>query len=457
MQQTEGTPQTWSSRAVFILAAVGAAVGLGNIWKFPYTVGISGGGAFVLIYVLAIVTVAVPIVMAELLIGRRGRQSPVGSIRTLAAQASASTRWRWVGWINITAVFLILTFYSVIGGWALAYIPKLASGLFTGRSAEQVNAEFDALLSAPVTMAIWHGLFIAFTVWIVSMGLEKGIERAVKFLMPALFAMLLLMMGYAAYAGDLVEATRFLFAVDFAKIDANVVLMAIGQAFFSVSVAMGLMIVYGAYMRPVESIPSSAMIIAGADTLVALMAGLAIFPLVFANGLDPAEGPGLIFVTLPIAFGQMPAGTVFGTVFFVLLVFAALTSSIAILEAVISWAIERHSAKRTALALEAGFAAWLVGLATVFSFNIWSGVHPLSATARFHESTIFDLVDYLASNILFPLGGVLIAVFTGWVMTREDTRDELGLDDSVVYRGWRFLIRYVAPIGVGAVLVANLV
>lgn len=456
MQPSE-VPHTWSSRFVFILAAVGAAVGLGNIWKFPYTAGISGGGAFVLIYIVAIVAVAVPIVMAELLIGRRGRRSPVTSIRKLAERARANPAWRFVGWLNITAVFLILTFYSVIAGWALAYAPKVVSGLFVGASADRVDAEFQALLASPAEMVVWHGVFLAMTVAIVSLGLESGIERAVKILMPALFAMLLVLMGYAGVAGDLAEASRFLFAVDFSKIDSNVVLMAIGQAFFSVSVAMGLMITYGAYMRPAQSIPVAAVVIAAADTLVALMAGLAIFPLVFANGLDPAEGPGLIFVTLPIAFGNMPAGTVFGTIFFVLLIFAALTSSIAILEAVISPAVERAGSKRWLLALEAGVAAWVVGLATVFSFNLWDEVRPLGAWQRFANSTIFDVIDYLASNIMLPLGGVLIAIFAGWTMSRSDTRDELGLEDNRVYRSWRFLIRYVAPVGVGAVLVANLI
>ncbi len=455
MLNKEHHPQLWSSRTVFLLAAIGAAVGLGNIWKFPYTTGVSGGGAFVIVYILAIFFIAIPIVMAELMIGRRGRRSPVTNFRILAGHAAASPLWRLVGWLNITAVFLILSFYSVIAGWALAYIPKVAGGTFSGADNGLVAAEFNALLAAPIELSLWHGLFMAITVAIVSMGLEKGIERAVKWLMPTLFVMLVILIGYGAVAGDFDRALEFLFAVDFSKIDANVVLMAIGQAFFSVSVAMGLLITYGAYMRAEEYITTSAIVIACADTLVAIMAGLAIFPLVFANGLDPAGGPGLIFVTLPIAFGHMPGGILFGTLFFVLLFFAALTSSIAIMETVISWAVENRPEQRRLITSLAGLAAWLIGLVTVLSFNVWGDFHPLQMFKLFQDKTLFDLIDYMASNVMLPLGGILIALFCGWVMAREDAREELRLMDGRIYFLWRFLIRFVVPLGVAAVLVVN--
>ena len=438
------------------MAAIGAAVGLGNVWKFPYTAGVSGGGAFVLIYIVSIAAVAAPIVMAELLIGRRGRRSPVNSFRELASKAGASTGWRWVGVINVTAVFLILTFYSVIAGWALAYVPKVVSGAFSGMGSEAVGQEFDELLASPLSMILWHGMFMILTVAIVARGVAGGIEKAVKFLMPSLFAMLLVLVGYAAVAGDFGAAVDFMFSVDFSKINAEVVLAAIGQAFFSVSVAMGLMIAYGAYLPETVRIPRASFIIAGADTLVALLAGLAIFPLVFANGLDPAEGPGLIFVTLPIAFGSMPAGSLFGTIFFLLLIFAALTSSIAIMEPIVSWADEETAMARGPSAILVGAAAWLIGLVTVFSFNVWSGIHPLSAFKTFEGKTIFDLIDYLTSNIMLPLGGILIAVFAGWILSRSDTMDELGLSDGLAYRAWQFGMRFLAPVLVAAVLVFNL-
>ncbi|HUG99460.1 MAG TPA: sodium-dependent transporter [Gammaproteobacteria bacterium] len=456
MQQgNAGAHEGWSSRIVFLMAAVGAAVGLGNLWKFPYTAGVSGGAAFVLVYLLAVGAVAVPIVIAELLIGRRGRMSPPNSFIALAREAGASPGWRFVGWMNLLAVFLILSFYSVIAGWALAYVPKLALGHFSGASAEQVAAEFGTLLGSPGLLAALHALFMALTVGIVAVGLKRGIERAVRFLMPALLLMLVSLVLYAAVAGDLPRTIAFLFQADFSKITAPVVLQAIGQAFFSVSVAMGLLITYGAYLDRETNIGQSAVFIAGADTAVALLSGLAIFPLVFANGLDPAEGPGLIFVTLPIAFGQMPAGALFGALFFMLVLVSALTSSIAILEPIVSWAEEHDWMRRGPATIIAGIAAWVVGLATVFSFNLWAGWFPLGRFERFRESTAFDLIDYLTSNLLLPLGGMLIAVFVGWVLTAETTREELGMPDSPLFRAWRFLLRYLAPLAVGWVLVAN--
>jgi NSS family neurotransmitter:Na+ symporter len=451
------TQENWSSRMVFLMAAIGAAVGLGNLWKFPYTAGVSGGAAFVIVYIGAIIVVAIPIVMAELLIGRRGRMNPVNSFRVLAEKAGAGRIWGWVGGINILAVFLILSFYSVIAGWALAYIPKVATGVFTGHSSDAVAAEFSNLLASPAQMAFWHAVFIGLTVYIVSQGIQKGIERAVKLLMPALFVLLLLLVGYAAVAGDFAAALVFLFQADFSKIDANVILSAVGQAFFSVSVAMGLLISYGSYLDKEINIARAAVIIASVDTLVALLAGLAIFPLVFANGLDAAEGPGLLFVTLPIAFGNMPAGALFGTAFFVLILVSALTSSIAVLEPIVAWADEHKGMKRSLATRLVGIAAWIVGLATVFSFNLWGEVHPLGAFETFKDKTVFDLLDYLTTNIMLPLGGLLIAIFAGWIMSKESTMDELGLSKGPVFNAWRFLVRFVCPLAVGAILLANLV
>jgi len=457
MQQgAQGTHEGWSSRLVFLMAAVGAAVGLGNLWKFPYTAGVNGGAAFVLVYLVAVAAVAVPVVVAELLIGRRGRMSPPNSFLALAREAGANPAWRFVGWMNLLAVFLILSFYSVIAGWALAYVPKLALGHFRAASADQVAAEFAALLGSPGTLALLHALFMALTVSIVAVGLKRGIERAVRLLMPTLLLMLIALVLYAAIEGDMARTVRFLFQADFSKIDSDVVLQAIGQAFFSVSVAMGLLITYGAYLDRETRIGSSALYIAGADTFVALMSGLAIFPLVFANALDPAEGPGLIFVTLPIAFGQMPAGALFGALFFLLVLVSALTSSIAILEPVVSWAEEHDWMKRGPAAIAAGVLAWVVGLATVFSFNLWAGWFPLGRFERFRDSTVFDLIDYFTSNLLLPLGGVLIAVFVGWVLSAETTRQEVGVHDGRGFRVWRFALRYIAPLGVGWVLFANL-
>ncbi len=329
--------EQWSSRAGFILAAVGAAVGLGNIWKFPYVAGTNGGGAFVIVYLLAVVLVGIPILMAELMLGRRGHKSPPTAMLVNAVQEGRSRWWSGVGWIGTIVGFIILSFYSVIGGWVLEYFFISITDGFTGITSTSSQALFNQLLTSPLRLTLWFSVFLGITAFIVSVGLQKGIERVSGILMPALFIMLLVLVIYSAFFGDFMAGLKFLFDVDFSKINANVMLIATGQAFFSIGVSMGLMMAYGAYLPQDVSIPRTAIIIVGADTLVALMAGLAIFPLVFGNGLTPAEGPGLIFVTLPIAFGNIAAGSFFAAVFFLLLLFAAVTSSIGILEPAVAW------------------------------------------------------------------------------------------------------------------------
>jgi NSS family neurotransmitter:Na+ symporter len=292
MALSGGSDHTWSSGTTFILAAVGAAVGLGNIWKFPYVVGVSGGGAFVLVYVLCVALIAIPILIGELLIGRLGGKSPPVAMTDVAVDSGRSNLWAVVGWMGMITGYLIATFYSVIAGWTLAYIFKAAMG-FGGASAGEVAGQFDELLAAPGTLTAWHTVFLFCTLFIVARGLQGGIEKAVKFLMPSLFVMLLVMIGYAAVAGDLGAGLSFLFSTDFSKIDGPAILSAIGQAFFSIGVAMGLMMAYGSYVPKTVSLTRASVIIAVADTLVAILAGLMIFPIVFKNGLDPAEGPGL--------------------------------------------------------------------------------------------------------------------------------------------------------------------
>ena len=328
MAQASGN--TWSSGFTFILAAIGAAVGLGNIWKFPYVVGVSGGGAFVLVYLGCVLFIAVPILITELWIGRAGGSSPPIAMSNVARQGGLHPgRWSLVGYMAMLVGYLIATYYCVIAGWTLSYIFKAGSG-FGHAEPAAVARQFDDLLANPEALVAWHTVFMAIALFIVGRGLKDGIEKVVTVLMPALFAMLLLMIGYAAVEGDFGAAVSFLFSTDFSKIDSATVLVAIGQAFFSISVAMGLLMTYGSYVPKNVSLTKSALIIAGADTLVAILAGLMIFPLVFGNDLDPGSGPGLIFQTLPTAFADMPGGRVFGVVFFVLLAFAAVTSLIAL-------------------------------------------------------------------------------------------------------------------------------
>lgn len=454
--QRVSTHEGWSSRRAFLFAAVGSAVGLGNIWKFPYITGVNGGGAFVIVYLGCVILVVIPILFGELLIGRRGGQSPANSMAALAKEEGLRPSWELLGWLGIAAAFLILTFYSVIAGWSLAYVFKTVRGTFEGIDALGAAAIFDDLLADPVNLSLWHALFMGITVFVVGRGIQQGLERAVTIMLPSLFFILLILVGYAAVEGEFRMGVNFLFATDFSKIDANVILIAVGQAFFSVSVGIGALMTYGAYLPKDVSIPRMGCMIAAADTLVAVLAGLAIFPIVFAYGLEPAEGPGLIFVTLPIAFGQMPGGSFIGTLFFLLLAFAALTSSISLLEPVVSRLEERRGWKRAPMAVVGGGAAWLVGLGTVFSFNDWSGFAPLGAFPTFADKTVFDLVDYLTANVMLPLGGMMIAVFTGWMMTKKSTLDELGLTDGTGYRAWRFLVRYVSPVAVGLVFLFNL-
>jgi NSS family neurotransmitter:Na+ symporter len=443
--------ESWTSSKTFMLAAVGAAVGLGNIWRFPYMAGSNGGGAFVLIYLAAVVLIAIPVLMAESMIGRHGHMSAPVSMAKAAEEVGASRNWAVVGWFGVAAAFLILSFYSVIGGWGLAYVPKTISGTFTGMSPDAVSADFNTLLGNAETAVFWHTVFIAVTVGVVMHGIKSGIERAVGIMMPALFVMLLLIVGYAIAAGDIKAGLAFMFAPDFSVITADVILAAIGQAFFSIGVGIGIMFTYGAYLPNNIPLPRACLMIAGADTLVAVLAGIAIFPIVFANGLDAAVGPGLVFVTLPLAFGQMTGGAIIGTAFFVLLAFAALTSAISLLEVPVSWLEERKGWTRRSATLAIGGAIWLVGLGSALSTNVWADVRLLGMFDKFKDTGILDLVDYITGQALLPLGGMLIALFAGWWMESSVLTEELGMSETT-FKAWRILVRFVCPVGIGWVL-----
>lgn len=445
--------EQWSSRFGFLMAAIGSAIGLGNFWKFPYEAGENGGGAFVLVYLLCVVFIALPVLWAELVIGRHGKLSGPGSFGAIAKErGQSSSAWAMAGWLAVLATFLILSFYSVIAGWILYYIFNAASGAFVGASNDEIGAIFDSLLASPVKLTIVHAVFMAFTTFIVARGIRGGIEWSVKFLMPIFIVLMIGIVAYSLIEGDAEEAARFLFTVDFTKITFKVAIEAIGHAFFSVGVGAALMITYGAYLDDSVNLPVSGVIIAGADTLIAILAGFAIFPIVFAVGLSPASGPGLLFVTLPSAFGAMPYGSLVGTLFFILGFVAALTSSIAIMEVVVSRLEETKVLGRAKWASIAGFACFLFGILTVLSFNVLSDFHPFNAIPLLEGKTVFDTVDFLASNVLLPLGGIFAAVFVGWVMTREEVRAELGLSDGPVFKFWRFLVRWACPIAVFLVL-----
>jgi NSS family neurotransmitter:Na+ symporter len=434
----------WTNRTVFILAATGSAVGLGNIWKFPYIAGENGGGTFVLVYLLCIAIIGVPIMMAEIMLGRRGKQSPINTMAALAKDEQRSPGWVWLGWMGVLAGFLILSYYSVIAGWAMSYVFRTAGGMFLGVTSDGVNSIFTELVTDPERLLAWHTLFMVMTMIVVARGVKHGIERAVTYLMPLLFGLLIVIVIYSMSTGYFMEGVRFLFTPG--EIDGKAIIIAMGHAFFTLSLGMGAIMVYGSYLSNQHSIVQASILIAIADTVVALLAGLAIFPIVFANGLEPGAGPGLIFQTLPIAFGHMQGGTLVGVVFFTLLVFAAWTSAISLIEPAVAYLVENKGVNRIYASVWIGLLTWFVGLGTVFSFNIWSD-KTLTIPFLFEDLTFFDTLDYLTANVMLPLGGLFIALFAAWVMKEQSTREELATYPWI-YKIWNFLISFVTPLAV---------
>ncbi|MEE3174665.1 MAG: sodium-dependent transporter [Pseudomonadota bacterium] len=447
---TQPTDGRWSSRWLFVLAAAGSAVGLGNIWKFPYIAGENGGGAFVLIYLVCVAFVGAPIMISEVMLGRKGRASPINTMGTLAKQASASGRWGFVGWMGVLAGVLILSYYAVIAGWALNYVWLTASGTFDAASAQVATFTFDQLQQDPLQMVAWHSLFIFITIWIVARGVSRGLETAIRWFMPLLFVLLLVLLGYSASSGGFAQGWAFMFDFNWDVVGPETWLIAMGQAFFTLSLGMGTMMAYGAYVPDDSHIGSTVLTIVVLDTFVAVAAGLAIFPLVFVNGLEVGQGPGLMFVTLPLAFGQLPMGALFGTVFFVLVSFAAITSAISLTEPAIAYLVEEYNAKRSRVAVSLGVFCWLLGLGTVFSFNIWADVKPLFGL------NFFEIVDQLSQNIMLPLGGLLIALFAVWVLPQNIVREQLQVRSDRIMLVWRVVGGVIAPLGVAAVFIYTL-
>jgi NSS family neurotransmitter:Na+ symporter len=421
---------TWSGRAGFILAAIGSAVGLGSIWKFPYEVGANGGAAFVLFYIAGLMVAVVPLMLAEFAIGRRGAGDAPASIERLAAAYGARRHWRWLGVLGVAAGALILSFYSVIGGWTLAYTLDPATS-------------YEALLASPARLSAYHALFLAAATAIVARGVGKGIEAACKVLMPLLAALMFGLATYGVIAGDARATLHFLFKLDPSAFTARSALEALGLGFFSIGVGFGLMITYAAYARREIDLRRAALWSVGADTAISLAAGFAVFPLVFAHGLDPASGPGLVFVSLPLAFERMPFGSAVALAFFALLFVAALASAISMLELVVSPVIRRLGWPRPVAAGAVSLGCFLAGLATVFSFNLWAHWTP----------TPYELVDHLTSNVMLPAGGLALALFAGWGLPRQFLVDELGLTP----RGGaalHWLLRWLTPALIAAVAFA---
>ncbi|MGJ8647968.1 MAG: sodium-dependent transporter [Marinomonas colpomeniae] len=435
---------SWASRWIFILAATGSAVGLGNIWKFPYITGENGGGAFVLVYLACILLVGIPIMMAEVFIGRRARKNPIHALTDIAEESGGSKAWGLIGFMGMLSGVLIFSFYSVVGGWVLHYIKVMLTGEMLGVSAEQAGATFDVLLGDPKTLLGWHTLFSIMTIAVVAGGINKGIETATRIMMPSLFVLLLILLGYAMSTDGFAQGWDFMFHVDFGQLTWNATLVALGHSFFTLSLGMGTIMAYGSYMTKKASIGKTVLTIGALDTLVALVAGLAIFPIIFSNGLNPGAGPGLMFISLPVAFGQMPLGQLFGSLFFILVGVAAWTSAISLLEPTVAFLIEKFEMKRITASITLGVVVWGLGIACLGSFSF------LSDVTLFGKNT-FDFLDYITANIMLPLGGILIALFAGWVVKDKFAQDELQLSDSI-YTLWNISMKFTAPIAVAVVL-----
>ena len=438
----------WSSKMTFILAATGSAVGLGNIWRFSYLVGENGGAAFVLVYLACVGLIGLPILVAEWMVGRRGKANPINAMVKLAKANTRTPLWGLVGASGILAAFLILSFYSVIGGWALNYTLGSVTGSFTGQPAAAVGAIFDGLLASPAALTLWHSAFMALVILIVGRGVTRGLESASKLMMPALVVLLMVLAGYGMTTGYFGHAMSFMFSPDWSALSGSTVLAALGQAFFTLSLGMGVMLAYGSYLGEDVNLIGTARTVIVLDTVIALLAGIAIFPIVFANGLSPGEGAGLIFVTLPVAFGNMVGGTLLGLTFFVLLTFAALTSAISLLEPTVELLVERTRLSRTGATLVGGIAAWALGLVALMSLNVWSGL-------LVFDLNIFDLLDTVTAKFMLPLTGLGVIVFVAWGLDRQSVSKELGLS-GMAETVWMLVARYVAPAGVIAVFIGSL-
>lgn len=435
----------WASRLGFVLAAAGSAIGLGNIWKFPYIAGMYGGGAFVLVYLACILLLGLPIMVAELMIGRCGQRDAVGSFVALEGRSSP---WRLVGWASVLAAFVLLAFYSVVAGWSFDYVAKAATGALYRGTPEQVSGLFAQLTASPWRVLFWQALFITATAGIVIGGIRGGIERWSKILMPGLFALLILLFLYAMFSPGGPQALRFMFVPDFSKLTSQSVLVALGHAFFTLSLGAGVMITYGSYLDADADLFGLSLRIAFLDTLVAMLASLTIFSVVFSAGMPIGGGPGLVFETLPILFMLMPFGQLWALVFFLLLAFAALTSAISMLEVVVAYVIDEYQWRRSRATALVGIAAFALGIPCALSFNLWSKVTLLPG------HTVFQSFDLAVSSYMLPLGGLLVAVYTGWVWSANQEKGALtGLRQPTLLFGvWHFLVRYFAPVAVLLVL-----
>ncbi len=433
--------EQWTSRLGFVLAAAGSAIGLGNIWKFPYLVGQNGGGAFIIVYLICVLIIGLPVVIAEILIGRTAQRNPLGSFRVLS---NGNPFWMGLGILGIIAGFCILSYYNVIAGWSLGYIfQSLAGGFRSIDNPAQASQLLSQLISSPVWTITYHFFFMALTVSIIYFGVTRGIEKSSKVLMPLLFLLLIALVIRGVTLTNSLPGVLYLLKPDFAAINSRTVLLALGQAFFSLSLGMGALLTYGSYMSKNDSIPKGALSIVTLDTLVALLAGFMIFPALFAFGMQPDQGPALIFNLLPVIFNHIPGGEFFRILFFILLSLAALTSTISLLEVITAFAVDELKIPRKRAALLFGSLVFLFGIPSALSFGILKNWHPFNLD-------FFSLMDFLSSNIFLPVGGIFIAIFVGWYWQKDEVIANLKLGAGTLPHWliltWMILIRFVSPV-----------
>lgn len=463
-----GGGDKWSSRFAFIMAAVGSAVGLGNLWRFPAEAGANGGGAFVIFYIFCVVLIGLPVLLSETLIGRAGQSSAIESMKNVARTSGASPLWSLGAGVGMVGAFLILTFYSVIAGWVIYYAGvfgndvigsfsagNFGGGAFADRSADDIAAILPTLHANSTMMIAMHALFMAVTIFVVARGVHGGIEKVAVWLMPTFFALFLGITVYSLATGDAAKTADFLFSFKPERLlDPDVQLSALGQALFSLSLGSAMMITYGAYASRDTNLAKTSWLIATADTSVAIIAGLAIFPIVFAAGLSAQSGPTLMFATLPTAFQSMPFGSLIGLLFFIMVFFAALTSSVALLEASVSWAVKRFEGNRTMLAVGFGLIAFIIGTWASYSFNSQAEFYPFNI-GIFTGQNVFGILDKLTGSVLLPVSALLVAIFVGWIADKRLVDEQNGLSGTP-HLVWRFLIAWLCPLVIGVILITGL-
>lgn len=444
-------PSQWSSTIGFVLATSGAAVGLGNIWMFPYVTGMNGGGAFVLVYLACVLLIGLPVMMAEAMIGRHGRQNPINCIEAIAKASHVSPRWKYIGVWGGFALILVLSFYSVVSGWSIAYGFKAITGTFDGATTEGIQAQWKTLMASPGLLLLYHTIFMMMTMGVVAFGVEKGLERASKIMMPGLILILLFLVIYAMVTGEFMRSVHFLFNPDFSKLTLQSILTAMGLSFFTLALGAGCIVTYASYLPEKTKLTHSLCQVVALDVGVALLAGLAIFPLVFAYGLTPTAGPGLVFEVLPMAFSKIVGGHIIGCLFFFLLLFAAWTSSISLAEPLVVMIYEKSPLTRHQAVALVGVVAWVIGIGVLLSFNKWESIKFMG------QYTFFDMAVNIPNKIILPTGGLLFAIFAGYRVNKAIAQKDLVLKNNHVFALWRFLVRYVSPLAIIIVLIGQFI